>query len=291
MPAKSSIHLLSDLLPVLIEGRKILLLEVLVQLPLAHLGTPPWLGHVREVGVDGKGISQRLRDENLTWCVWQMLYGTHHMGNSEVVVIDNAGQMVQTCSIGTLDDVVLFLSPIECHIPTNHIMKRALAFAGHLQSDCRNSPLRLQLSCMRLISGHPFSIVEKRFPFFLCRLPLLLQLLGSRVVAIGMPRFQQPFHFRLIPFHPLRLVVGRVRSTHVRTLIPVQPQPSESLKNRLQSFLDIALLVGIIDAQQECAISLSGEQIIEQRRADSTNVQIARGTGGKTRPDRHRLSL
>jgi hypothetical protein len=70
----------------------------------------------------------------------------------------------------------------------------------------------------------------------------------------------------------LRLEVRRVRPTDLGPLVPIEAQPAEPVEDRLQGLRDIALLVRIVDPQQELPAALARKQPVEQRRAHTADV-------------------
>ncbi len=64
-----------------------------------------------------------------------------------------------------------------------------------------------------------------------------------------------------------------------RALVPVDAQPLEGLENGADQLRPAALLVGVLDAQDQRARLVAGEEPVEQRRAGPTHVQVARGCG------------
>src|SRR5271165_7130902 len=76
-----------------------------------------------------------------------------------------------------------------------------------------------------------------------------------------------------------------MRAADLRALVPVETEPAKTLEDRLQSLGDVALLVGVVDTKDKLAAVLAGEQPVEKRRADTTNVQVARRARSKTRTD------
>ena len=76
-----------------------------------------------------------------------------------------------------------------------------------------------------------------------------------------------------------------MRPADLGALVPVEAEPAEAVQDRLQRLGHVALLVGVVDAQDELAAVLAGEQPVEQGRADAADVQIAGRAGGETRAD------
>ena len=61
------------------------------------------------------------------------------------------------------------------------------------------------------------------------------------------------------------------------------PEPAEPVEDRPQRLGDVALGVGVVDAQQKLPAVTPGEQPVEQGRADPANVKIAGGAWARKR--------
>ena len=72
-----------------------------------------------------------------------------------------------------------------------------------------------------------------------------------------------------------------------RSLVPIEPEPAQSIEDDLDRLLGIARHVGILDAQDESAAGVPGIQPVEQRRARPADVQEPRRTGSKTNTNFH----
>jgi hypothetical protein len=95
-----------------------------------------------------------------------------------------------------------------------------------------------------------------------------VELGGRRVAAIGEPARQHVVEDRAIAVHPLHLVV--------RTLVVVETEPRHRVDDRALGLHGGALLVGVLDAQDERAAVMAGERPREQRRADVAEMQKTR---------------
>ena len=68
-----------------------------------------------------------------------------------------------------------------------------------------------------------------------------------------------------------------------RRLVGIQPQPAQSVEDRLDRGLRGALPVGVLDAQQIAAAMVTGEQPVEQRGSRTPDVQIT--SRRRSKPD------
>src|SRR5260221_3429045 len=67
-----------------------------------------------------------------------------------------------------------------------------------------------------------------------------------------------------------------------RPLVPVEPQPAESLEDYVHRLLCVAGCVGVFYAQNESAAGVAGIEPVKQRGTSATDVQKTRRAGGKT---------
>ena len=94
-----------------------------------------------------------------------MLFGPDHVSDLKIMVVDRAGEVVEARAVGPLDDVVLFVGPIELDPAADQIFDDQLALPGHLQPDDRLSALGLESCPVPGRFGHKPSAVGEE-PFF-----------------------------------------------------------------------------------------------------------------------------
>jgi hypothetical protein len=248
---------------VVVELFELRVLQVLGDLPFAELVLAPRLGHVRQMGVLRQLVAEALGDEDLPRRVGKMLLGPDDVGDLQVVVVHDAGQVIEAGAVGALDHVVLLVGPAEGHVAAHEVVKAALPLARHEQPHHRLTPFRLEAGDVRIGPGHPAAAVLERAFLLLRRLTLRLDLLRPGVVAIGEALLQKRHHRGLIAISPLRLIVRLMRTADPRPFVPVQPDPAKAVQDRLQGGVDVPLHVGIIDPQDELPPMLPREQPIE----------------------------
>src|SRR5204862_1678450 len=78
---------------------------------------------------------------------------------------------------------------------------------------------------------------------------------------------------------PLRLAVGAARPALLGALVRIEPEPLQPLEDGATRRLGVALLVGVLEAQHERAPLLPRVKPVEERRARSAAVEVARGAG------------
>ena len=108
---------------------------------------------------------------------------------------------------------------------------------------------------------------------------------ASRSPGRRSPLSSNSSHRLLVAVELLRLEVRAVRAAD--SAPSSQSMPSQRNPSRIGcSASYVALLVGVVDAQDELAAVLAGEQPVEQGGADAADVQVAGGAGGEAGADR-----
>ena len=87
------------------------------------------------------------------------------------------------------------------------------------------------------------------------------------VAAIGVAALEQLVRDLGVARPELRLVIF--------VAVPIEAEPAHPVEDRVDRLLGRAGLVGVLDAQQEFAAVVAGEQPVEQRRARAADVQEA----------------
>ena len=68
-----------------------------------------------------------------------------------------------------------------------------------------------------------------------------------------MPAFQQSRGVLPVELGPLALAVGTERAADVRSLVPVETEPAQDIDDPLLGAFDVAVAVGVLDAEEEGA--------------------------------------
>ncbi len=98
--------------------------------------------------------------------------------------------------------------------------------------------------------------------------------LTYRVVAVN-----QPLRPLAVKRGALALDIRPMRPTDAGAFVPVETHPAQGIDKSLHGPLHGALLVGVLDAQDELAAVLAGEHPVVERGARPADMQIARGAG------------
>src|SRR5690606_27979246 len=153
------------------------------------------------------------------------------------------------------------------------------AVERHLQADDRGDALVTEGLALLIAQVAAVAVIA-RWP---AGLALLLAQRGQALrraealvcVALG----QQAVGVFAVQVEPLALEVGAVRAADIRPFVPVQAQPAQRFGDRGDARLVVALLVGILDAQDEGAVVLAGKKVGEERGARAADVQVTGRAG------------
>ena len=239
------------------------------------------------MGVGRQRIAQREGDVGLTGRVGEVLLRPDHMADLEVVVVDDACQMVEAGAVGPLDDMILLALPGKLHPAADGVVDDKRSFPRHLQPHHPLPPLREKAGGVVGGEGGKPPAVKVGLGGGLCGLALLVELLRLREITVGMPRGEELLCRRLVAGRALRLEVRGVRPADPRPLVPIDPQPLQAREDRLEGLLDIPLGVGVVDAEDERPAMSPREQPVEQRRADAADVEIPGRAGGEAGANGH----
>jgi hypothetical protein len=90
----------------------------------------------------------------------------------------------------------------------------------------------------------------------------------------------------------LRLEVGSMGANAAGaikggTFVPVETEPAEAIEDGQQRLGLVAIRISIIDAKDELPTLAPGEEPVEQRRSDATDMEVTRRAGSKASADGH----
>ena len=195
--------------------------------------------------------------------------------------------MVNERAVGALNDVILFLRPVKFDVSANQVVQFQLPFQRRFEANDALTSFRLELRFLFRRVRHPLTIIDKRLFLLLGFVALRLKLFRLGVISIGKPFGDKLVDNRLILVVSLRLIVRRVRTADAGTFVPVDSQPFQAVKNRLQSLFDVALLVGVVNTKNKLTAVVFGEQPVEQSGANAANMKITSRAGSESSANCH----
>src|SRR5699024_6036656 len=108
-----------------------------------------------------------------------------------------------------------------------------------------------------------------------------VQPLAGAKAVVGLAVRHQLFGILLEQAHPLALDIGAHRAAHIGALVPQQAGLPAGVVDHVHRTLHIALLVGVLDAQDEGAPGVLGRQVGVQGGAQVAHVHVPRGGRGE----------
>ncbi len=121
--------------------------------------------------------------------------------------------------------------------------------------------------------------------------PARRHLVVGAVAVVGELRVGQLVEHLAVEVATLGLPVGAVRSADQRALVPVEPQPLHRADHRVERLLGAALLVGVLDAEDEGATMVAREGPVVERRASEADVRGAGRGRAETDANGHNTSF
>src|SRR5262249_31563984 len=163
----------------------------------------------------------------------------------------------------------------ELHRTVNRVVHDRLALAGSLQP----KRVRLRRRHVRITTR---AGISEGFPALLGDLTECLQCLGAAATAIRGPLGQQSLGMRAIDLGALGLPVAWSR----RPLVPGEAEPAHRIDDDADVLFRRARTVGVLDAENEHAPVMAGEQPVEQSGPSAADVEMAGGARSEAYADR-----
>lgn len=180
------------------------------------------------------------------------LLGSDHVRDLHLRVVDDGGEVVQRHPVPPHDDRVRNQPAVPLHVTANVVLDRDLAGIPRNQKPHHKRPaFRLVLLTLSVGQLQRAADVQKVPLLLLRRFPVRLGHFRRVEVLECLPFGKQAVDGSPVKFGPLGLEVRTVVAPLFRSFIPVQPEPLEGVQNRFESFGDVPLLVGVVDAQHE----------------------------------------
>ena len=220
------------------------------------------------------------------------LVGADYVGRAHEVVVDDVGEVVRRQSVALNDNEV---EDVLLHgdVAAQLVMERAerAELSVTLQADDIGLA-RLQLfehALVRLVTpdGPLAEVSLLRLTGLLLLLTQSLQLLLAAEARIGEIPLDEISGVGLIDLPAQGLAVGAVATVVLRlvrgALVEADVKVAQRGDDLRHAALDLALLVGVLDAQEEHAVLFTGDETVQQRRIQPADVHEARGAGGEAR--------
>ncbi len=113
----------------------------------------------------------------------------------------------------------------------------------------------------------------------------LFEFLGGVKSVVGIPLLDELLGVLLVNILALGLPVGAVVAAKARPFVRLHTQPFQGVDNVFLRPGHVARLVGVLNAQDESATVLAGQEVIVQSGAYPADMKRTGGAGGKTKPN------
>ena len=262
------------------------LAEHLVLVALRHLRVVGILDD-REVAVDGPTESERILEQHVLGRVREVLLRAEDMGDAHQLVVDHHGKVVGGKAVLLADDEVVDLACGKRRVSQDLVVDGDRDLAG-AKADDGLTALRDELSA--LVGGNlaPEAVSEG----LLARHRVLahgLELLGAVPCFVRLALVDQALAVAVVDREALALEIGAVWPPAdgraigrevLRSLVPADPEPIEVLQEADARGVRRALLIGVLDPDDEAPAAPLGVGPREERGAGATYVEV---TGGRRR--------
>jgi len=188
------------------------------------------------VGVLGRLDAEGLEELEVLRRVGQVVLAADHVGDLHLDVIDHVHEVKDRLTVGAEDHEVTVLGALD-------------AAAHHVIEHHRSGVDLLDLPLQVIIEDRGAGALEAEPP--------------GAVLFVGAALGGELLQLRLIKLGTLRLEVRAKSAADLGTLVPIHPQPAHGVHDHLQESLGVALLVRVLDAQDELAARVAGIEPVE----------------------------
>ena len=217
----------------------------------------------------------------------QVLGAAHDVGDAHQMVVDHVGEVVGGQAVLLDEHVVVQRVAGGLHVAVERVVKAGGAGQGNVLPD--DEGLAGLHAAQGLLLGNVQTVLVV-LPLLALggrRVPALLQFFLGAEAGIGRALLHQLQRVGHIQIPPLGLDVGTVIAAHVRAFVIVQPGQTHTLVDHVHRARNLPFLVGILNAQDELAAVLTGEQVGIQGGAQAAQMQVAGGAGSETSTNGH----
>ena len=207
----------------------------------------------------------------------EQVFTANHVRDAHVEVVDRVGQVEDRRRVAAHDDEVGDRRPVDGHLAPHQVVEPADTVVGRAEAHRHRptlGPQRLPLTGGEVT--RPAVVAGRE----LGRPPLGVhgfELLGGLEALVGEPGLEHRRRGLAVPVEAGALVD--------RLAVPVEAEPVEHVGDAVGPLWSGPRDVGVLDAQQELAALVTGEQEVEQRRAHPADVQRPRRR--RREPDAH----
>ena len=194
-----------------------------------------------------------------------MVVAPDDVGDTHVMVVDHHRQHVSRRAVRTEQDEIVQLGIGHGHPALHEVVDRRFALPGRLDANDKGRALG------PVGAVTPFAVDAERAALGLRLFAASGQFFRCQEAAVGRPALDQLMGDLGVALLELRLEIG--------IAVAADTEPIEPVEDGVDGFLRRPGAIGILDAEQILTAVMPGEQPVEQRRAGTADMKIARRRG------------
>ncbi len=216
------------------------------------------------------------KDLHLAEGVGQMVVAADDVGDGHVVIVHHDGVEIGGRAVAAQDDHVIQLRVLHADLALDQIVHHGGAGLRDAQADDGGDAG----GRVRGVAVPPASVVARGAAFGGGALAHFTQFFGAGVAAVGAAGGDQ--------FVGDLGVAGGAGGLEDGRFVRVQAEPGEALEDDVHGLLGAALAVRVLDAEEELAFVVAGEEVVEEGGAGAADVEEAGGGWGEAGADHRR---
>ncbi len=213
-----------------------------------------------------------LEDRHLPRGVRQVVVPADHMRDAHQRVVHDDGKIIGRVAVRPENDQIIQHRVVEDHRALDEVVHYRLAFLRGFKSQGR---LTGRFGGQAKTAAP--AVIPRRQALGLRLLPSGFKILSSAHAPVRPALLEQPKRMAGVQRHPLGLAI--------RPFVPIEAHPLQAFEDGLDGLVGRTALVGILDAEDEPSVLLPGEEPVEQRGANPSDMEIAGGTRRETDAD------
>ena len=212
----------------------------------------------------------------------EVFHTAHDVGDAHQVVVDDVREIVGGHAIRLDQHHIVQRVVGHGDVAEYEVVITGLTFGGRVHADDVGDA-RGQLGINFLLAQmQAVLVVLEDFSTGFSGFTAGVQLFLGAEAVVGVAGLDQLLGIGEIQVFTLGLDIWADRAADIRALVPLEPALAQRVINDVRRAFHIALLVGVLDAQDELAAVLFRQQVSVQRRANAAQVHKAGGRGGKS---------
>ena len=221
-------------------GREVAALLVFLDegalIALGHLARTVGLQDERDVAVNGRLGAEGLEELEVLRGVGEVVLAADHVGDLHLDVVDDVDEVEDWLAVGAEDHEVAILDARDLS-------------ADHVVQHHRDGVDFLVILFQVIVVGGGACAFEAEPPGAVL---FVSAALGGELLELG-----------LIEFGTLRLEVGTKFAADFGAFVPIHAEPAHRIEDHLQEGLRVALLVRVLDAEDELTARVAGVEPVE----------------------------